>query len=354
VPVGQQRTAPTIARMARVIPDSLAGLTLPIAGFDTFRRTRTMALPGGLSASAGSISWQDAATGRIQLPSTEVPGWTRMSQIMKPLESGDKASQRSSRPFDAIVIALSSALLVIFGIVIGRFIVTTQAVAVVDHFDGELSALRAELVNLNRQLVQSQSRCLSLEESAEHYRGLAQQHQIRAESLAARQQTIRSMLSSRAERRSACLDQVQQYVAMNQPVPAPDVLHFAQAMFDLQDQTLDQLANTTALPSTLPNVPGFPPVAAAGQATGCSLSPTSQSLTTALPAPTTPAASITVARTAGRASEGAFFAPPQKKQPAAGTVYFPANRSAQALSMPRRAGITFHDTASEQGASVRR
>lgn len=259
---------------------------------------------------------------------------------MNPPEPGGPSSQRSSRPFDAIVIALSSALLVIFGIVIGRFIVTTQAVAVVDRYDGELSSLRSEIVNLNRQLVQSQSRSTALEESAEQYRRLAQQHQIRYDTLAARQQSIRAMLASLSQRREFCLAQVEEYVALNQPVPARDVLRFAEAMFDAQNHAIDQLASSGASSSSLPSLPGFPPVA----------TPASHSL----PKLSAPTVQADLPKPDGAAPAGVFFAPPVRKKPAISSMYFPARREQQALTMPRRSGVTFHDTAAGESASVRR
>jgi hypothetical protein len=276
-----------------------------------------------------------------------------MSRNMKSLESGTDASQQSSRPFDAIVIALSSALLVIFGIVIGRFIVTTQAVAVVDHIDGERASVQAEIVELNRQLVQSQARCNALEESAEQYRRLAQQHQIRAESLAARQQAIRSSLASLSERRDACLDQVQQYVALDQPIPALDVLQFAQAMFEMQTHTMDQLSANASMSSHLPTVPGFPPVVAATPAMGTTrtLAPSSAPAFPSLP---TPDASVAASPSGKPAGRGAFFAPPRRQPPVASSTYFAPRRDSQALSMPRRSGITFHDTAKGPDTAVRR
>jgi hypothetical protein len=276
-----------------------------------------------------------------------------MSRNMKSLETGPQSPQRSSRPFDAVVIALSSALLVIFGIVIGRFIVTTQAVAVVDHFDGEVASLQAQLVDLNRQIVQSQARCTALEESAEQFRRLAQQHQIRAETLAARQQSIRSTLASLSERREMCLEQVQQYVALNQPVPSLDVLRFAQAMFDVHLHTMAQLAAGSATSSTLTTVPGFPPAAAATSATA-----SAGTLASPMPPPMLPSLPAPHARPAPRDAEPTagvtFFAPPRPQRPLVSSTFFAPRRDSQALHRPQSSGVRFHDTATRQETAVRR
>lgn len=270
---------------------------------------------------------------------------------MKSIDSGTDPSQRSARPFDAVVIALSSALLVIFGIVIGRFIVTAQAVAVVDHFDGEVAALQAEIVELNRQIVQSQARCTALEESAEQYRKLAQQHQIRAETLAARQQTIRSTLAGLSERREDCLNQVQQYVALDQPVPSQDVLHFARAMFDMHSHTIDQLEAKSTTSVRLPSVPGFAPVSAEPTETASNRPTSALPAYAALPAP---AAGRTPSHKVKSAGGGTFFAPPPRQRPVASSMFFAPRRDSQALSMPRPSGIRFHDTAAGEKTSVRR
>jgi len=276
-----------------------------------------------------------------------------MSRNTNSFESGPDAPQRTARPFDAVVIALSAALLVIFGIVIGRFVVTTQAVAVVDRFDGELTSLQAEIVDLHRQIVQSQARCTALEESSEQYRRLAQQHQIRAETLAARQQTIRSTLASLSQRREVCLDQIQQYVALDQPIPSLEVLRFAQAMFDVQTHTVDQLSATTASSSTLTTVPGFPPAAAATSATASTASLESSMSVPTLPPLPAPGAGDAMDM-AKPARSAAFFAPPRQQRPIASSTFFAPRRDAQALNRPRTSGVRFHDTATGQQTAVRR
>jgi hypothetical protein len=336
-----------------VMQESFDPLTTGRSSLDTLPRTASAAIGRSPFDPDRSSSWQDAAAGRNALPTTVAMGRTRMSRNMKSLEAGAHVPQRSSRPFDAVVIALSSALLVIFGIVIGRFIVTTQAVAVVDHFDGEVASLRAEIVDLNRQIVQSQARCTALEESAEQYRRLAQQHQIRAETLAARQQAIRSTLASLSERRDACLEQVQQYVALDQPIPAPDVLRFAQAMFDVQIHTMDQLAANTTPYSTLTTVPGFPPAAAATSATASAGSLASSKSAPTLPSLPAPDASV-APHNSKSSARATYFAPPRQQRPVASSTFFAPRRDEQALSMPRPSGIRFHDTATRQETAVRR
>ena len=247
---------------------------------------------------------------------------------------------RPRRPFDGVMIALSAALLVIFGIVIGRFVVTTQAVAVVDHFDAELSTLRAELVDLNRQLIQVQARETALQESSARYRELATAQQIRADRLAARQQTIGTLLSGLSSQREARLAEVQQYVALNQPLPAIEVLRFAEAMFDAQHAALCQfnssgIASGESMSQSIPHLPGFQPIA--------------QSCPT-LPVPNSTHQVVA----SSRPQQRAFFTPPQPKQPLQSNIYFPPGRSQQILTMPGKSGITFHDTAANDTDTIRR
>lgn len=280
-----------------------------------------------------------------------------MSKTNKTAAPGARSRSRSQRPFDAIVIALSASLLVIFGIVIGRFIVTTQAVEVVDHFDEELSTLRAQVVELNRQLLQVEAHSSVAETRAANFQRQAEQLQHRVDQLVARQDAVHSALKAVIDQRGSCLRDVQQYVALDQSIPALDVLRFAETMFDAHAQTLRQLtdqrpttpATTTALRFAPRIAPETAPVAKQVNATASEYTEYP-----ALPAPaiTQTSAPVSTNNTAKQAEQ--FFSPPAPRKPPAGYIFFAPRRHTPALTMPRRSGITFHDTAEVDEPTVRR
>lgn len=267
-----------------------------------------------------------------------------------------KSERTPQQPFQAVMITLSAALLVLFGIVIGRFVVTTQAVEVVDHFGAELSMLRAELVDLNRQVVTADAQAELARQSAERYRQLATQERIRADKLVARQLVLNQTMSHVVHDRQMWLQELQQHVALNRSIPANDVLQFAEAMFEVYAGTLQQLASDTdSSARPMPTLPRLhlgaetladhEPTPAVTQRFVRQPVVTQDASQTSprLPAPTT-----------SRQSRGVFFAPPPRRQPSQYT-YFPAQRSRRMATLPRSSGITFLDTAdADDGETVRR
>lgn len=291
-----------------------------------------------------------------------------MSHTIKSCTHASEPLARSHRPFDGVVIALSAALLVIFGIVVGRVVVSAPTVEVADQLVNETASLRAEIAALNRQILKAESRVIALEEASESHRLQASQHQQRAEQLTARQQAISTELAGIVNQRDICLDEVQQYVALNQSIPAIDVLHFAEAMFETQARTYGQLTNREPARLIVPKLPRFstaglstdedsPVAAAAPIVSAQEAAPIAAVSFPALPAPgaeSLSAAEVDALPVGSADQAGYVTSPVQTRRVITRPTYFARKNDSQTLTSPNRSGITFLETASSDIDSARR
>lgn len=258
----------------------------------------------------------------------------------------------SQRPFDVVMITMSAALLVIFGVVIGRFLVTNEAVQVVDHVDSQLASLRAELVQLHQEVVSAQAKAEALETVAAQEREQARLQQERADRLANQYAVLKQAVAGIAEQRATCLEEVQQYVALNQSVPAIDVYHFADAMFDAHRRTLDQIDSAEPSSAATPTLPRLSVSTASvndsvtnpGPATVTQSSNRSTRYAEypSLPSPEAVEPTPTIARPQSRSG---FFHPPQPRPQPSRYMFFTPGGSQPQLTMPGSGNITFHETA---------
>ena len=283
------------------------------------------------------------------------------------------SSRGPAEPFQAVMITLSAAMLVLFGIVIGRFVVTAQAVEVVDDFDADFATLRAELAVVKQQLANARTEAESAQQSAERFRRTAAEQQIRADQLSARQLALQSTCRRVREDRQICLDELERHVALDRPIPADDVYRFAAQMYASWSATLQQFAEESnsiggraisfprlALRDETQQAPSTTPArTAAVQPTpaGTSGPPRTRSERTLPPLPAPGAATKPSAATERRDS-GVYFSPPTPRpapKKASGFSYFPARQTGRRVTtLPSSSGITFLDTAEADDRHVRR
>ncbi len=276
--------------------------------------------------------------------------------VSSPEVSWDAPAERSASPSRRLLTVIAGAVVFVLGVLIGGFMVRSDAPPTPGDSSGELAALRAEVHLLTSQATQATTRSLELEQLLDAQRTLLTREQAQLRAATEREHFIRLALEQCNTDRQVCLNELQQFSRQRVGVPVTDVIRFAESMFDQQSSVLTNLANGEQAPAASDwSAPLISTVAPTQPTIAAKSNPPTAQVARPRPGePTLAAPTPTLADpvvSAGRSATGVFFTPPQRRQQGV-TFITPSTGSRVATRM--NSGMRFTDASAAQAGHTLR